>query len=301
LPDVLKNAPTRDFQSLDQERFMSQSVQAATGAISLTVIDGSPTTTSLEVAQHFSKQHKDVLEKIAALSREVGPEFTERNFPPSEYNDSTGRALPAYRLTRDGFTLLAMGFTGKKALAFKLAYIDAFNRMERELTGQAPQLAAPATLSAAQAHAIKSAVEAKCKGDSKAYSACYHALYDAFKVPSYREIEAARFEMALSFIETWQYAPPINHQIAAAPMWMSINWDWVAGAIERGEIDDQDLVNMAQASTSQLFKSTCTKPKGFGEEVARQINQDLPLADLHAIATRSALELMLRVTRETKL
>jgi Rha family phage regulatory protein len=132
------------FEVFLQERFMSQSAQAATGAISLTVIDGQATTTSNEVARHFGKQHKDVLEKIAALSQEVDPAFSERNFPPSEYTDSTGRTLPAYRITRDGFTLLAMGFTGKKALAFKLAYIEAFNRMEAALHHRSPATEAAA-------------------------------------------------------------------------------------------------------------------------------------------------------------
>ena len=51
----------------------------------------------------------------------------------SDFTDSTGRTLPAYRITRDGFTLLAMGFTGKEAQRWKVAYIDAFNRMEAEL------------------------------------------------------------------------------------------------------------------------------------------------------------------------
>jgi len=120
---------------------MSQSVQAATGAITLSVVDGTPTTTSNEVAQHFGKQHKHVLDKIATLIAEMPAAFAEPNFRLSEFTDSTGRTLPAYRLTRDGFTLLAMGFTGKKALAFKLAYIDAFNRMEAQLRGQASSAA----------------------------------------------------------------------------------------------------------------------------------------------------------------
>ncbi|MDO1474189.1 Rha family transcriptional regulator [Comamonas thiooxydans] len=49
---------------------------------------------------------------------------------PAEFTGSAGRTLPDYRIVRDGLTLLAMALTGKKALAFKLAYIDAFQRME---------------------------------------------------------------------------------------------------------------------------------------------------------------------------
>jgi Rha family phage regulatory protein len=100
----------------------------------LAVVDGVPTTTSNDVASFFTKLHKNVIQSIESLLSDL-PENARLNFQPSEYTDPTGRTLPAYRLTRDGFTLLAMGFTGKKALAFKLAYIDAFNRMEAGLRG----------------------------------------------------------------------------------------------------------------------------------------------------------------------
>lgn len=88
-------------------------------------------TTSLIVAEVFEKEHKDVLRAISNL--ECSPQFTERNFALSEYTDSTGRKLPAYRLTRDGFSFLAMGFTGKKAAAWKEKFLEAFNAMEAAL------------------------------------------------------------------------------------------------------------------------------------------------------------------------
>ena len=62
-------------------------------------------------------------------------DFAAQNFLQTTYKDSTGRELPEYLLTRDGFTLLAMGFTGAKALTFKVAYINAFNHMEQLLRG----------------------------------------------------------------------------------------------------------------------------------------------------------------------
>ena len=103
----------------------------------VTLHDGKAVTTSQAVAEYFGKLHKDVLEKIRALIAELPPEFYERNFPLIQIDTDLGlgrtRQDPAYELTRDAFTLLAMGFTGKAALAFKLAYIEAFNRMEMEL------------------------------------------------------------------------------------------------------------------------------------------------------------------------
>ncbi len=91
-------------------------------------------TTSLKVAEVFGKRHKDVLRAIEGVSCSEG--FTRRNFRPSEYTDSTGRKLPMYEITRDGFSFLAMGFTGKNAAVFKEKYIDAFNRMEQALLNQ---------------------------------------------------------------------------------------------------------------------------------------------------------------------
>lgn len=90
-----------------------------------------PLTTSLNVAEIFGKQHAHVLRDIKTL--DCSKEFTESNFGLSEYTDPTGRKLPYYTMTRDGFTFLVMGYRGKKAAAFKEAYIKAFNQMEKEL------------------------------------------------------------------------------------------------------------------------------------------------------------------------
>lgn len=83
-------------------------------------------TTSLKIAEKFSKNHKDVLRIIESKKML----FTERNFTPSEYKDSTGRKLPMYYLDRDFTTFIIMSFTGAKADKWKLDYINAFNKME---------------------------------------------------------------------------------------------------------------------------------------------------------------------------
>ena len=97
------------------------------------VDEGGMFTTSLIVARAFEKNHYDVLKAITNL--ECSPEFNERNFAAVEYRDAKGEMRPAYRLTRDGFAFLAMGFTGKKAAAWKEKFLEAFNAMERALTG----------------------------------------------------------------------------------------------------------------------------------------------------------------------
>ncbi|SDF96602.1 Rha family transcriptional regulator [Desulfovibrio legallii] len=89
-------------------------------------------TTSLIIAEAFEKEHKNVLQAIENL--ECSPEFHRLNFQPMVYEAEIGsgakREFPAYRLTRDGFAFLAMGFTGKKAAAWKEKFLEAFNAME---------------------------------------------------------------------------------------------------------------------------------------------------------------------------
>jgi Rha family phage regulatory protein len=102
-------------------------------APALTVIDGKAIVTSLHIADVFGKVHKNVLQNIEVLLGDCPPEFSRLNFQPSDYTDERGKVQPMYNLTRDGFTLVAMGFNGAKALEFKIAYINAFATMEKSL------------------------------------------------------------------------------------------------------------------------------------------------------------------------
>lgn len=92
--------------------------------------DQQAVTTSLQVAEVFGKNHQHVLRDIDSLKdvSNFGQMFSEGSEP-----DSYGRDRRIYFMNRDGFTLLAMGFTGKKALGFKLKYIEAFNQMEETI------------------------------------------------------------------------------------------------------------------------------------------------------------------------
>ncbi len=92
------------------------------------------TCTSLDVAETFGKDHKNVLRDIRALG--CSAEFNRLNFEPISYVDSMNRKQDAYIMTRDGFTLLVMGYTGELAMKFKEAYIKQFNAMEAALQGK---------------------------------------------------------------------------------------------------------------------------------------------------------------------
>jgi Rha family phage regulatory protein len=89
---------------------------------------------SLYVAQFFEKEHKNVLRDIARITDPtsgLSEEFARLNFEPSSYTNSQNKKQPCYMLTRDGFTMLVMGYTGQKAMRFKELYIRRFNEMEQ--------------------------------------------------------------------------------------------------------------------------------------------------------------------------
>ena len=94
----------------------------------LTVINDQVTTSSLNVAKIFGKRHDNVLRAIDLLAKEIPEDFYLLNFEANKIkvlNHPSGEETESYTMTRDGFTLLAMGFTGKRATQFKVAYIAA--------------------------------------------------------------------------------------------------------------------------------------------------------------------------------
>ena len=93
--------------------------------------DGKLVVSSRRVADDFKKRHSDVIEKIQQLIK--AEKSVMSMFIESSYKAGTGKNYKEYLLTRDGFSLLVMGFNGREALEWKLKYIEAFNAMERKL------------------------------------------------------------------------------------------------------------------------------------------------------------------------
>lgn len=112
---------------------MSQALLLSDTIPSVSLHDGRPATTSLEVARFFGKQHQHVIRDITGLTDNCPESFSASNFGRASYLDEQAKNRPMYIIHRDGFMLLVMGYTGKKALALKLAYIEAFNHMEAEI------------------------------------------------------------------------------------------------------------------------------------------------------------------------
>lgn len=103
--------------------------------------DRQAVTTSLILAEVFDKKHKNVIQTISSKinSAENSAQY-KKMFAESTYTDKSGKQNKMYYLNRDGFTFIAMGFTGRKADEFKLKYIEAFNKMEEEIRNQSLQV-----------------------------------------------------------------------------------------------------------------------------------------------------------------
>ena len=169
----------------------------------VTISDGVATTLSTNVAEFFGKLHKDVIRSIETILNSTD-EKHQRNFAPMmidvEIGNGAVRKSKAYRLTRDGFTFLAMGFTGERAQAFKWAYIDAFNRMEAQLHGD--NLPQGNTLTPAQQLTIQQAVGRRAQKTANHYQTIYRAIKLRYQIAKYDQLPQSLFEDCLKFIET---------------------------------------------------------------------------------------------------
>jgi len=135
------------------------------------IVEGKPTTTSLDIAAHFGKDHKNVLRTIDQL--ECSAAFRALNLYPSTWavpvpNGGT-RQTRIYRLTRDGFTFVAMGFTGPHAARWKEAYIQAFNWMEESLAKAVRHPGAPLVPPAEMRRAVNARAWALAQANFQRY------------------------------------------------------------------------------------------------------------------------------------
>lgn len=202
-------------------------------------------TTSLQVAKSFEKQHKNVLQSIQNLAAENSA--TRNMFVEGTYVNR-GKEYPMVYMNRDGFSLLAMGFTGAKALQFKLAYIEAFNEMEDNLRQHPQPLTLPEQiqiiaqgydglakdvediknrmgLPGNMAHTFSKRRNAKVievlggkKSNayedktvrSRVYRALFSSYCETFNQDRYNDLPMKDFDRALVFIENWY--PPFELQ-----------------------------------------------------------------------------------------
>ena len=171
----------------------------------ISALDGQLITSSLLVAEAFHKEHKDVLRKIESL--DIAETFTSAHFYAHVQKISIGngakRESKVYRMTKDGFMLLVMGFTGKRAMDIKIAYINAFNRMAAQLAQQTPPRL-DGQITPEQQEALKQLVLTRSKSvppehQPRAAITLWSALKSHFG-RSYKEIDANQYSEALALV-----------------------------------------------------------------------------------------------------
>ena len=127
--------------------------------LGLTERDGKAVVSSRDIARVFEKEHRRVLQDVRSIA-ENDPVWGLHNFVQSAYTNEQNKSQPEYLITRDGFILLVMGYTGEKAMRFKKAYIAAFNEMESRF---APRNYKEALLALVAAEEKKEALEVQNK------------------------------------------------------------------------------------------------------------------------------------------
>jgi Rha family phage regulatory protein len=100
--------------------------------------DGAPVVNSRDVAVVFEKRHDNVLRDIEEAREKIASDLRTSWFRPETVLDAYGREQPSFKLTRQGFTLLVMGWSGERAMQFKVRYIQAFDAMEEILRASTP-------------------------------------------------------------------------------------------------------------------------------------------------------------------
>mgnify|MGYP001091314059 FL=1 len=169
-----------------------------------------PVTSSRIVAEYFGKQHHHVVRDIRTLISQK-PDL-ERNANFGECSETINlangatRKVPAYWMDRKGFCLLAMGFTGAKALEFKCAFYDQFERMEEALRAPSDQ---SALITTTEQYEIRKTIKSRAKNSSVHYQTVYNALYDYFKIASYKDLRHDQMKAALTLIETCTLKPQL--------------------------------------------------------------------------------------------
>ena len=182
---------------------MANQVSVVTQSPVVSIVNQSVTALSTDVAAYFEKRHDNVIRDIETLKAKTG-NFATLNFEECYVNNNLANGKPQklYRMTRDGFMLLVMGWTGEKALQFKIEWLKAFNAMEAELNGKAQ------TLTPLQQREVQLAVQKKSHNIQAGYRQVYALIKNQFHVGSYKQIPASKFQEVIDFVNDLRIVIP---------------------------------------------------------------------------------------------
>lgn len=171
------------------------------------IIEGRPVTSSRIVAEYFGKRHNDVLRGIRDLiekNTDLSKSFIARE-EQIETGNGASRSNPVFLMDQKGFCILAMGFTGAKALEFKCAFYDEFERMKNELE-------APTTIAPAEQRAIQREVAIRAHKTSSNYRTIYRAIKVRYQIARYDQLPRTQLEDCLDFIREVELdVPEVPH------------------------------------------------------------------------------------------
>ena len=260
---------------------------------SVSLHSGRPATTSLEVAKFFGKQHQHVMRSIDDLRSNTPESFSASNFGRAEYSDEQGKPRPMFILYRDGFMLLVMGYTGKKALAMKLAYIEAFNRMEEELARQKeaarnitqdivdfPGSLSITPSSVADRKPLRALVGSWAKLSNAPFDACWNQLKAAFNLANIKELPQEWIPDALAWVQAKIDALPkaLPPQPERLPLYRN-------GCFYPPHRDQRHVPGPQEAALLELWQDWTRREAGLRQEFMAMLRElDARRGDLFSYA-----------------
>ena len=279
---------------------MSQCELMPMPAPSVVLHDGRPATTSLEIAKFFGKRHTDVLRDINNILPNCPEKFSQRNFASANYLDDQAKNRPMFIIFKDGFILLVMGDTGKKALVIKLAYIEAFNALEAELQRQREGALPPAdALAPSQQAQLKALVDAKVgmlpkEHQRKGYGEVWSRFARHFEIAKYTQLPPERMAEAVEYLIGLELkvAEPALPDMRSLPRFAS--YDRYAASIEAAytilsRLNMHDVqFSQARLGTHPLRGADCSR---FYNAVMREVQISAAMVDAARNALNNALEL----------
>jgi Rha family phage regulatory protein len=167
----------------------------------VSLVNGIPSTTSLKVAELFGKEHARVVRDIRHIIEMMPEGEGLGGFAESHYLNKQGKKQPMFTLDRDAFTLTAMGYTGPKAMAFKLAYIRAFNCMEAQLKAQQAAPTLPPLSTVEDRRKLNNLVREWAALSGQSFPDCWAEVHVAFDIEAVADLPAALVRDAEKWVQ----------------------------------------------------------------------------------------------------
>lgn len=230
-------------------------------------------TNSLKIAEAFDKDHSNVLKVIDRIVSQVSDSFREVNFNFSEYTqtNSLGKAINyrSYELTKDGFIMVVMSFTGAKAMAVKESYINAFNMMREKLFSPSTLQLEPPTITKAQSGELCTRIVEMADltdNPKKTRLALWSRFNKHFRIGGYKELPREKYDDAIAYLELKK----LNYPATKEPEMKRTSLQGYASMI-LGTNGNHRLVVQEHNDTTVIMKLNPEDFAGTFETVVREL------------------------------